>query len=54
MVHAAKKRAGRYVEPDACQPIARLHADNDITSDRQFVLKAPDIAAITPVAGARS
>lgn len=46
--------AARYVDPDACQPIARLHADNYITSDRQFVLKAPDIATITPVAGARS
>ena len=33
--------AGRYVNPDVYQPIARLHADNYITSDRQFVLKAP-------------
>lgn len=32
---------GRYVDPDRYQPIARLHADNYITSDRQFVLKAP-------------
>ena len=29
---------GRYVNPDAYQPIARLHADNYIASDRQFVL----------------
>ncbi|MGI8397318.1 flavin reductase family protein [Agrobacterium deltaense] len=32
---------GRYVDPDRYQPIARLHADNYISSDRQFVLKAP-------------
>lgn len=34
---------GRYVDPDRYQPIARLHADNYISSDRQFVLKAPAI-----------
>ncbi|MDH0616540.1 MULTISPECIES: flavin reductase family protein [unclassified Agrobacterium] len=34
---------GRYVDPDRYQPIARLHADNYISSDRQFVLKAPPI-----------
>lgn len=34
---------GRYVNPEVYQPIARLHADNYITSDRQFVLKAPAI-----------
>jgi flavin reductase (DIM6/NTAB) family NADH-FMN oxidoreductase RutF len=34
---------GRYVNPDVYQPIARLHADNYITSDRQFVLKPPPI-----------
>jgi len=33
--------AGRYVNPQNYQPIARLHADNYITSDRQFVLQAP-------------
>ena len=38
--------AGRYVNPDVYQPIARLHADNYITSDRQFVLKAPAIADV--------
>jgi hypothetical protein len=32
------------VDPERYQPIARLHADNYITSDRQFVLKAPPIA----------
>lgn len=37
---------GRYVNPDVYHPIARLHADNYITSDRQFVLKAPDLAEI--------
>ncbi|AXC49911.1 flavin reductase family protein [Paracoccus suum] len=40
---------GRYVDPATYQPIARLHADNYVTSDRQIVLKAPDIATITPV-----
>jgi flavin reductase (DIM6/NTAB) family NADH-FMN oxidoreductase RutF len=35
---------GRYVNPDNYQPIARLHADNYITSDRQFELKAPAIS----------
>ena len=34
---------GRYVNPDNYQPIARLPADNHITSDRQFELKAPAI-----------
>lgn len=34
----------RYVNPERYQPIARLHADNYITSDRQFVLTAPPIA----------
>lgn len=33
---------GRYVNPQTYQPIARLHADNYITSDRQFELKKPD------------
>ena len=31
--------AGRYVRNEVYQPIARLHADNYVTSDRQFVLK---------------
>ncbi|MBA8879664.1 flavin reductase family protein [Phyllobacterium myrsinacearum] len=34
---------GRYVNPGVYQPIARLHADNYITSDRQFVLEPPSI-----------
>jgi len=34
--------AGRYVRPEAYQPVARLHADNYIVSDRQFVLTATD------------
>lgn len=34
--------AGRYVNPETYQPIARLHADNYITSDRQFELKKPE------------
>lgn len=32
--------AGRYVRPDVYQPIARLHADNYIVADQQFVLTA--------------
>jgi flavin reductase (DIM6/NTAB) family NADH-FMN oxidoreductase RutF len=35
---------GRYVRPEHYQPIARLHADNYIASDRQFELKAPEVA----------
>ena len=35
--------AGRYVNPEVYHPIARLHADNYIVSDRQFVLEAPDL-----------
>ena len=30
---------GRYVRPENYQPLARLHADNYIVADRQFVLK---------------
>ena len=37
---------GRYVNPDVYQPIARLHADNYIVSDRQFVMKAPNLADV--------
>lgn len=32
---------GRYVDPSVYQPIARLHADNYIVSDRQFELNKP-------------
>lgn len=32
---------GRYVDPTVYQPIARLHADNYIVADRQFVLRRP-------------
>lgn len=34
--------AGRYVRPEVYQPIARLHANNYIVSDRQFVLDPPE------------
>ena len=37
--------AGRYVNPETYQPIARLHADNYITSDRQFVMPTPPMPA---------
>lgn len=37
---------GHYVDPDTYQPIARLHADNYIVSDQQFVLKAPKLEDI--------
>ena len=35
--------AGRYVNSHTYQPIARLHADNYITCDRQFDLKKPEV-----------
>ena len=38
--------AGRYVNPDAYHPIARLHADNYITSDRQFEMPSPSLASV--------
>ena len=35
---------GRYVRPEIYQPIARLHADNYIVADTQFVLtESPDL-----------
>ena len=37
---------GRYDNPEAYQPIARPHADNYITSDRQFVLEPPSMADV--------
>ena len=37
---------GRYVDPDRYQPIARLHADNYITSDRQFEMPSPSLASV--------
>lgn len=43
--------AGRYVNPETYQPIARLHADQYVTSDRQFTLSAPDIDSIIPISG---
>lgn len=33
---------GHYVRPEVYQPIARLHADNYIVADNQFVLKKPE------------
>jgi flavin reductase (DIM6/NTAB) family NADH-FMN oxidoreductase RutF len=37
--------AGRYVRPEVYQPIARLHADNYIVADQQFVLtESADLA----------
>ena len=39
-----------YVRPEVYQPIARMHADNYISSDRQFQLLEPD-AADLPLAG---
>ena len=37
--------AGRYVREDVYQPVARLHADNYIVSDRQFVLTPSEALA---------
>lgn len=35
---------GHYIRPGAYQPVARLHADNYIVADRQFVLtESPDL-----------
>ncbi|MDO6457886.1 flavin reductase family protein [Celeribacter halophilus] len=35
--------AGRYVNPEIYQPIARLHGDNYVGSEDQFVLTAPPL-----------
>ncbi|MDN5786790.1 flavin reductase family protein [Pseudorhodobacter sp.] len=37
---------GHYVDPAVYQPIARLHADNYITSDRQFEMPSPGLASV--------
>lgn len=37
---------GRYVNPETYQPIARLHADNYITSDRQFEMPSPGLESV--------
>lgn len=37
---------GRYVDPATYQPIARLHGDNYITSDRQFEMPSPGLASV--------
>ena len=37
---------GRYVNPETYQPIARLHGDAYITSDRQFELTAPALESV--------
>ena len=37
---------GRYVNPAVYQPIARLHADNYIASDRQFELVPPPLDSL--------
>lgn len=34
--------SGRYVLPEVYQPIARVHANNYIVADNQFVLTKPD------------
>ena len=34
--------AGRYVRPENYQPVARLHADNYVVCDNQFVLTASE------------
>ena len=38
--------AGRYVNPEVYQPIARLHADNYVTSDNQHVWHGPSLADV--------
>ena len=37
---------GRYVDPNRYQPIARLHGDNYITSDRQIVMPSPSLESL--------
>lgn len=37
---------GRYVNPETYQPIARLHGDSYINSDRQFDLIAPELGDV--------
>ncbi|WP_323039055.1 flavin reductase family protein [Gemmobacter sp.] len=44
---------GRYVNPEVYQPIARLHADNYVTSDRQIVMTAPPLADVLAARAAR-
>lgn len=44
---------GRYVNPKIYQPIARLHADNYVTSDRQIVMTAPPLADVLAARAAR-
>lgn len=39
--------AGRYVNPEVYRPIARLHADNYVTSDRQIVLTPPRLDEVS-------
>lgn len=43
--------AGRYVNPEVYRPIARLHADNYVTSDRQVVLTPPRLEDVLGQAG---
>ena len=38
--------AGRYVDPDRYQPIARLHADRYIVANDQFDLPEPPLSAL--------
>lgn len=41
--------AGHYVRPEVYQPVARLHADNYIVADQQFVLtETPDLKDLSP------
>ncbi|RRH78258.1 flavin reductase family protein [Falsigemmobacter faecalis] len=37
---------GRYVNPEVYQPVARLHADNYVTSERQHVWPAANLADV--------
>lgn len=42
----------RYVRPESYHPIARLHADNYIVSDNQFVLAEPEDVSLWPLSAA--
>lgn len=45
--------AGRYVNSEVYQPIARLHADNYVTSDNQHVWPGPSLADVLAAQNAK-
>lgn len=45
---------GRYANPETYQPIARLHADNYITSDIQMHMPSPGIESVRHLLGEKA